>query len=363
MHKHSGFTLIEILVGLSVMAVLSTVGTFNLISFRASRGLRANMEETESVILGARDRSRTQEEGYSWGVRFSNTGGSGTYELFSGASYAPENVSRLYRLSSGVRFSSPNEGGQLDLLFAPRSGEPSEAKIISMFHPGIRSLLGDIILSSFGNVGTRIRKEIFGYWHFDEAGGATLFDASPAGHPATLREGASRSSFSCKAGTCLYLDGTDDYASGNFSGSFSRFTVSGWAHLTGSRNSGSMFSAYFGGGGVLYGRFLASSRKISFFTLPSDGSADELTSETKIPLNEWHHLAYVYDGSFKRIYLDGQEIGSRLLSGAVFSFDNFEIGRSEKMSGKVFEGYLDVVRFYGRALSADEIMEEYNELR
>lgn len=362
MTKDKGFTLIEILVGLAITVILSAVGILNLSSFRASRSLRANMEEAESAVLDARDRSRTQEDGYSWGMRFSNADGAGRYELVSGTSYLPANVLRSYRLSSGVRFSAPYEGSGFDVFFESVSGGLTAARIISLTHPGSASLVGDITLSTLGTVGTRIRRAIFGYWHFDESAGAILFDASPSGNGAMLQAGASRSSL-CKAGGCASFDGVDDYAFGNFSRTFSGFTISGWAHLTDFGNSGSLFSGYSGSTGVLYARFLVSSRKPSFFTFPSGGSAEELTSATQVSLNEWHHLAYVYDGAMKRIYLDGEEVGAAPLSNAVFSFNNFEIGRSEKMPEKVFEGLLDEIRFYGRALSPEEVREEYNELQ
>ncbi len=362
MIKDQGFTLIEILVGLAIAAILSTVGILNLSSFRSSRSLRANLEEVESAILDARDRSRTQEGGYAWGMRFSNSGGGSMYELVSGTSYAPDSVLRSYRLSSGVRFSAPHEGRDVDVFFQPISGGLPAARALSLAHPGLSAAVGDVVLSTLGTVGTFVRKDVYGYWHFDEISGATLFDATPFSRNATLQAGASRS-VSCKAGECIVFDGVDDYASGSFSGEISSFTISGWARLTDTGNSGSLFSGYSGEAGVFYGRFLASSQKPSFFTRPSGGSAEELTPAVQVPFGSWHHLAYVYDGEMKRIYLNGDEIASAPLSGALFSFDNFEIGRSERLSGKVFEGFLDEIRFYGRALSAEEVMEEYNELR
>ncbi|MDP3725183.1 MAG: LamG-like jellyroll fold domain-containing protein [Nanoarchaeota archaeon] len=361
-NKNSGFTLIEVLVGLAIVAVLSTVGVLNLTSFRASRSVRANMEELESAAQDARERSRTQEEGFPWGMRFSNMEGSGTYELFRGSSYNPGAVRRTNRLSSGVVFSEPHAGSEFDASFGPVSGGLSATKVISLTHPGVATLVGDVVLSALGSVAARVHTGILGYWHFDETGGASLFDVTPAGRDATLEAGALRS-LSCRAGGCVSFDGVNDYLSGNFSGKLSEFTISGWVYQTGFGNSGSLFSAYLGSSGVLYGRFLAASRKPSFFTLSSEGASDELTAPDQVSLNAWHHLAYVYDGTIKRIYVDGREAASASFPGAKFSFDNFEIGRSERSPGKVFQGTLDEVRFYGRALEPSEVREVYEELR
>lgn len=362
MIKDKGFTLIEILIGLAILGVLSTVGILNLTSFRAGRSIRANMEEIESALLDARERSRTQEEGYSWGMRFSNAGDPGTYELFRGTLYDADVVRRAYNLSSGVLFSEPHSGNRFDLSFQPASGAVSGAKAISLIHPGAADVLGDLILSSFGSVATRLHKGILGYWHFDEDSGSSLFDAAPGGYDAALQFGALRR-MPCKAGGCVLFDGVDDYVSGVFSKEVSEFTISGWAYFIDLGNSGAVFSAYSGSAGVFYGRFLSASRRPNFYTLPFGGSEHQLTAPDSVSLNEWHHLAYVYDGAMKRIYVDGAEVASAALPNATFSFSSFEIGRSEGAAGRVFEGMIDEVRFYGRALAPSEIREAYNELR
>ncbi|MEK7479019.1 MAG: LamG-like jellyroll fold domain-containing protein [Patescibacteria group bacterium] len=360
--KQHGFTLIEVLIVLAITGVLATAGFLNLTSFRASRSVRAHLEEAESAILDARERSRTQEEGYSWGMRFSNAPNARQYELFRGTSYATGESMREYRLSPPVLFSEPRAGSVFELAFSPVTGELPNAKIVSFVHPGTPSLVGDVIVGALGGVSTRLHNEVFGYWHFDDGAGSSALDATTFGHAATLQNGTLWNP-ACKAGGCISLDGADDYLSGNFQGEVSKFTVMGWVNLTGFGNFGALFSAYSGGTGVLYGRFLSTSRKPSFFTFPINGSADELTPAMQISLYEWHHMAYVYDGVMKRIYVDGEEIASAPLSGATFSFSSFEIGRSESMPGKVFQGLLDEVRFYGRAIGPAEVRDAYNELR
>jgi hypothetical protein len=74
----------------------------------------------------------------------------------------------------------------------------------------------------------------------------------------------------------------------------------------------------------------------------------------------WHHVAYVYDQSdtgYINIYIDGALNGSQTNSGA-WSWppgQELEIGLSHDRYWFGFQGALDEVRFYNRALSAAEV--------
>ena len=71
---------------------------------------------------------------------------------------------------------------------------------------------------------------------------------------------------------------------------------------------------------------------------------------------QWHFLAATYDGSFKRLYADGKEIGRAAIRGSIVTRGSSTAyigsyqGRTE-----FFPGDIDDVRVYDRALSAEEI--------
>src|ERR1044071_1377772 len=78
--------------------------------------------------------------------------------------------------------------------------------------------------------------------------------------------------------------------------------------------------------------------------------------------DQWHHVAYIYDqgvyGS-TRIYVDGQLAASNPNSGP-WSWDpaeEIELGKSHDTFWERFTGYLDDVQFYGRILSASEVVQ------
>lgn len=88
-----------------------------------------------------------------------------------------------------------------------------------------------------------------------------------------------------------------------------------------------------------------------------DALKDTLDGGTRIEPKTWHHVAMVRDGERVTVYLDGsatQEIrGTARTAGADRTGQVFIGGRNDRFSN--FEGRLDEVAVYARALSADEI--------
>jgi hypothetical protein len=76
-------------------------------------------------------------------------------------------------------------------------------------------------------------------------------------------------------------------------------------------------------------------------------------------LNEWHNYAFTYNGSTRKIYLDGILDRQSLITTNVFDPNAFNItAAGEKMKGK-----MDDLRVYSRALSDSEIKAIYEATR
>lgn len=72
--------------------------------------------------------------------------------------------------------------------------------------------------------------------------------------------------------------------------------------------------------------------------------------------NRWIHLAIVHDGAAWRLYRDGQEEAVTMdATGAVPVNEGWAIGARGNGGERFFEGDIDEVRIYDRALSADEV--------
>jgi hypothetical protein len=71
---------------------------------------------------------------------------------------------------------------------------------------------------------------------------------------------------------------------------------------------------------------------------------------------QWHHAAGVYDGSMLYLYVDGMLDNSMPSSGSIAtnSYDVC-IGENSQVTGRYWDGLIDDVQVYKRALSSEEI--------
>jgi hypothetical protein len=81
------------------------------------------------------------------------------------------------------------------------------------------------------------------------------------------------------------------------------------------------------------------------------------SSAASIPLQQWTHVAGVYDGGAVRVYVNGAEAaGPSPATGAIVpSTNELEIGGDPANAGRHYSGLVDEVTIYGRALAASEI--------
>ena len=78
-------------------------------------------------------------------------------------------------------------------------------------------------------------------------------------------------------------------------------------------------------------------------------------SHTSIALNTWTHLATTYDGANQRLYINGALVATKPQTGSTaVSNQPLRIG-GNGVWGEFFQGLIDEVRIYNRALSAAEI--------
>ncbi len=97
--------------------------------------------------------------------------------------------------------------------------------------------------------------------------------------------------------------------------------------------------------------------------LRANGTTYELTTADEVfEFATWHHIAMTYNGSTLRVLVDGTEVGSIPASGNLNSVPTVGVTLGDQPTGtgsRAFEGSLDQVRIYNRAL--DEV--EINSLR
>ena len=94
----------------------------------------------------------------------------------------------------------------------------------------------------------------------------------------------------------------------------------------------------------------------------ADGTAVDDRISYTLSTGEWHMITQTFDGEYLKTYDNGGQINSKYVPGTGIQngFD-FRIGETISFPGSVlatyFDGQIDDVRIYDRALSSTEITE------
>jgi hypothetical protein len=84
-------------------------------------------------------------------------------------------------------------------------------------------------------------------------------------------------------------------------------------------------------------------------------SASPLYGVASLPIRTWSHLAATYDGAVLRLYVNGNQVASRSQTGSIVtSSGNLTLG-ADSTFGQYWNGRIDEVRVYSRALTPSEI--------
>jgi hypothetical protein len=88
------------------------------------------------------------------------------------------------------------------------------------------------------------------------------------------------------------------------------------------------------------------------------GRTEHTDGDRASPADRWSHLAVTYDGARIRLYVNGEEVSSETASGDIRkTSDPLWIGGNEPY-GEYFDGKIDDVRVYDRALDRSELRME-----
>jgi hypothetical protein len=86
-----------------------------------------------------------------------------------------------------------------------------------------------------------------------------------------------------------------------------------------------------------------------------DGTTHQVTNTVPVRVGHWSNVAVTYDGAELRMYVNGHQVSSRPVTGTIESPQTpLWIGGNEPY-GEHFDGLIDELRVYDRALSADAI--------
>jgi hypothetical protein len=187
--------------------------------------------------------------------------------------------------------------------------------------------------------------------------GTTWKDMSGFNNSGSLINGPTYSSAN---GGSIVFDGVDDCVSVTEIGQLTRFSIESWFRPTaypfnyaaviasvypGTNATVNFKIGYEAGTGMVGGTFIG-----NWFYTPS----------VPTTLNTWQQIIFTYDGSGLAIYSNGVSGGSNAFTGTPNSGGGgIRIGRRWDLAD-YFTGNIAITRVYNRALSASEILQNYN---
>jgi hypothetical protein len=199
---------------------------------------------------------------------------------------------------------------------------------------------------------------LIGWWKLDQVSGNITSDSSSQNnHGNVLNVAAANLSVSGKINKTVDFDGTNDYVeTDDYNLVTSDFSISAWIN---SRNVTArqpiVEEDLANSAGVMF------ELRSSAITLWEGYTA--LNSIGALSNDIWYHVVGTYDGTTAKIYIDGVLNNSAGRTFGSTTSENLHIGWGEWNAGAnsfYFNGFIDDVRLYDRALSLDEVEAIYN---
>jgi hypothetical protein len=211
-----------------------------------------------------------------------------------------------------------------------------------------------------------------GYWSFDEGYGTTAYDSSGQGNDGTITDAVWQDESMCVSGSCLYFDGDDDYVQiaddDTLDLTAGGYTISAWIrpHNWGDSSNGRII-CHGGGaspstGWAFHVDDLSATEGLAI-QVNNTSAHSERSDANAVTLNEWQHAVVTFDGvNTITFYVDGVEQGidsSHSGHDPLDSSDPIRIGMRASDTAREFEGFIDEVKVYPYARTAEQVKVDY----
>ncbi|MFH0908834.1 MAG: LamG-like jellyroll fold domain-containing protein [bacterium] len=203
------------------------------------------------------------------------------------------------------------------------------------------------------------------HWRMDEGGGAIVADSAGNGNNGTLLGAAAWGAGKC--GGAVQFDGIDDYVDCGNSALLKptkNITISMWVKPAAIQKT---YADLFGGhannqGYVIQQHLIMTNEFLFVYNNGSGWQGGNVLTQLKA--GQWNFFVVQKDGNKVRHYLDGKLTGETDVTGDIYYLagERIYIGEGYIPGQRNFNGLIDEVKMFDRALSADEIWNEYKGL-
>lgn len=191
---------------------------------------------------------------------------------------------------------------------------------------------------------------------FEENGGTTAVDASGKANHGVIKE-ATRIATG-RYGKALKFDGVNDWVAVNDSASLdlsSGLTLEAWLYPLSIKSGTALLKEQ--PGGAVYNLYASEDADLPISSI-NDGSYRVISGTKQLPINQWSHLVSTYDGQNQRLYVNGVLVSSRAQTGLIKTSTGLLRIGGNSIWGEYFQGYIDEVKIYNRALTSAEIQKD-----
>jgi len=297
LRANTGQSLIEILVGLSIGAILIGGAGFGISFMLKSTTSSDDMQAASGIVRQTLDEVR---------------------------SYVSANWQNIYGLTKGLDTQ----------YFLNASG--------TTFYT---------IQGKEGFLSKDVTNGLVGKWGLDEATGTIAYDMSGNGNDGTLANNPTRATSTCWVGYCLAFDGVNDYVIIPWSLNLSQGSISMWFKSNASWGDTKIFFEGDGTASASSPSFEGTSSLLRFYV------ANGCQLNVSYSQGEWNHVVGIWSGSNNYLYLNGVLVGSGTCTFTESNFSKFVAGsRSGTLAAN---STIDDVRIYNRALTATEVKNLY----
>ncbi len=227
-----------------------------------------------------------------------------------------------------------------------------------------------VITGKDGIIDNDVLSGLAARWGFDEATSTTAtstYDASGNNNTGSMSAGATRNAATCKVSFCLSFDGSSGTVSVSTSTSINitgAITLAAWVKTSATNDYSGIIYKVSGNNGYQMSFNTSGAVRANFYN--GSGAITPIYSASNVEDNNWHFVVATYDGTTAKIYVD-TVLGATAPTGSSYvtavSDTSLIIGNDSSAASRYYNGLLDDVRVYNRALSANEIQRIYESSR
>jgi hypothetical protein len=213
---------------------------------------------------------------------------------------------------------------------------------------------------------------LLGHWRMDEPAAGTVADSSgydKDGTPNGTSGGNNKPqpSTTVPTGTVhrnhrsLDFDGTDDYVSVTDTFDPVAYAISAWVRADTIQSQGIFVRTDSNGPATNWSHQLRMAGNGTFVHYLYDGAGRTVTGSTVASAGSWYHVvATVQNSGMMRLYVNGVEEGTPVSIGTLWTGgDRYYVGSNSGGGAGYFDGKIDDVRLYDKALTGAEIKALY----